>query len=180
MSPDRADTGLIMRPKSSALHRSVSSMLDLLGVQHRVEQPVLDGTYYIDIVITKPPTTLPRDAAHSQARDSAATAAAAHTPDSSHHPNDDAPAPSAKESSCAQEIALEVDGPTHFVAASMLPPNAESAAPEAVASGGASLGRLARRGRSECGEADAAPGLVLNSATLLKRVLLEKEGYQVV
>lgn len=166
-SPDGGEMG--MRPKSSRLHRSVSSVLHVLGVHHRVEQPVLEGTYYIDIVIPKPTTAHGRDtdAGPCQAQESASDARAS-------------------SASRAQEIALEVDGPTHFVDVGMLPPDAARSAREPLPPAAARSGCSTQLGRDRLEAADGAfaepamPHLVLNNATLLKRLLLEKEGYQVV
>ena len=69
----------------SGLQRSVSQALERLGVKHALEQPVLEGAYYIDIVVV----------ADEGAEDEERT---------------------------PRLIAIEVDGPSHYVNANMLPP----------------------------------------------------------
>jgi hypothetical protein len=182
---------------------------------------VLEGTYYIDIVITKPAPT--HSHSHSHALSSAlpprAGEGAAYLPGGGDGDGSRgwqvaregeatgdgeglwpgmaaacisaAAAPQATALSTGvlpREIALEVDGPTHFVDAEMLPPQAFAADGEAGMGGDGGAEGVVWRGSSCSRSGDhgvgfgggrGRPGLVLNSATLLKRMLLKKEGYQV-
>jgi hypothetical protein len=110
-------------------------------VDYRLEEPVLEGAFYIDIVIPYPcAVAIPGVYGDNM-------------------------------------IAVEVDGPSHFVDASMLPQRfsrknpSNPPTPAALGSGDGVRGE---------GLPVLNPKPVLNSATMLKRKLLEKEGYRVI
>ena len=128
-------------PVSSGLHRAVSAALDRLGVDFRQEEPVLEGAFYIDIVISNP-GVVGNSGGYGD-----------------------------------NVIAVEVDGPSHFVDASMLPQSFSRKNPSNPPTLGGDGGG---GGGGWVGGGEGLPVLVLNSATLLKRKLLEKEGYQVI
>ena len=131
------------------------AVLDVMGVAHELEHPVLEGAYFIDIVISKPPSSRALQTAAAQSTSTAAASSAQ-----------------------SQLIALEVDGPTHFVDPSMMPVDSRAHKQthrQATVDG---AGVCDRRVNSDMNPGNGLP--LLNSATLLKRRLLEKEGYCVV
>ena len=110
------------KPVSSGLHRAVSATLNVLGVQYRLEEPVLEGAFYIDIVI---PHTSPKPRPHTgePGQPSPAAALPPH-PESASVTADASVSSSSSSSSSSSDagmIAVEVDGPSHFVDVSMLP-----------------------------------------------------------
>ena len=146
--------------KHTYMHTCNATALDAMGIKHQVEQPVLECAYFIDIVITHPhpPTT-----SHSTPSTSPPPSASVSSPPSF---------PSSSSSSALQRIAVEVDGPTHYIHASMLPSKSRDTQGETHA-------HTPHTASAHGHDDEAVLPPVLNSSTHLKRKMLLKEGYQV-